>query len=565
MATTATGPVKTELQRSVGFYGLMFVSLGSIIGSGWLLGALHVAQVAGPSGIISWVIGAVMLSTLALIYAELGATYPVAGGTARFAYFSHGPVAGFLSGWTSWLQAVFIAPVEVIAALTYLSSVHWVDKHFSMVRASGLLNDRGLIVAILAMVGFTALNLAGAKLMAESNTGIVIWKTIVPILTVVVILFASFHGGNFHTATDHDHTGGGFAPAGIHGIFAALPAGVVFALQGFEQAAQLAGEAYNPKKDISRAILTAMAIGATIYMALEIVFIGAINPANLVHGWGNPLGGSGAGDYGAWYTLALAVGAGWLGTILIIDAVVSPGGTGLVYLGTTARISYAMGTEPEMPSALARTNSRGVPAVSLIVAAVLGICAFGPFKSWSAIVSIVTDTTAVMYAFAPVALGSLQVHDKAGRDRPYRMPAPKILLPAGFAFADLLIYWTGWDFMWKLDIMIVIGFILFFIGASVKKTNALEKVKHAVWIGPWLIGLTILSSMGRYGAWGPQDVKGHNWLSRNHNFLPPSWDLLVIVVFSIAIYYWALSCVMKQADVDAAIERDAHQINFMVE
>ncbi len=412
MATaTPDSSVHTELNRSVGFWGLMFVSLGSIIGSGWLLGALNVAKEAGPSGIVSWIIGAIMLSTLALIYAELGATYPVAGGTARFAYFSHGPVAGFLSGWTSWLQAVFIAPVEVIAALTYLSSVHWVNKHFSMVRPSGLLNDRGLIVALIAMVAFTALNLAGAKLMAESNSGIVIWKTIVPVLTIVVIVFLSFHGANFHTGTDHG-AGGGFAPAGIHGIFAALPVGVVFALQGFEQAAQLAGEAYNPKKDISRAILTAMAIGASIYLLLEVVFVGAIDPKNIAHGWSNPLGGSGAGDYGAWYTLALAVGAGWLGTILIIDSVISPGGTGLVYLGTTARISYAIGTEPEMPTALTKTDSRGVPYVSLIVAAVVGILAFGPFKSWSSIVSIVTDTTAVMYAFAPVALGSLQIHDQ---------------------------------------------------------------------------------------------------------------------------------------------------------
>jgi amino acid transporter len=196
------------LQRSVGFYGLMFVSLGSIIGSGWLLGALNVAKEAGPSGVISWVLGAIMLSTLALIYAELGATYPVAGGTARFAYFSHGPVAGFLSGWTSWLQAVFIAPVEVIASLTYLSAISWVHEHFSMVTADGLLNGRGLVVAILAMVGFTALNLAGAKVMAESNTGIVIWKTLVPILTIVVVAFLAFHGGNFHTASDHAASGG---------------------------------------------------------------------------------------------------------------------------------------------------------------------------------------------------------------------------------------------------------------------------------------------------------------------------------------------------------------------
>ena len=45
-----------------------------------------------------------------------------------------------------------------------------------------------------------------------------------------------------------------------------------------------------------------------------------------------------------------------------------------------------------------------------------------------------------------------------------------------------------------------------------------------------------------------------------------SWlMLLVVIVFSVAIYYWALTCVMAQSDVDAAIERDAHQINFIAE
>src|SRR6478735_2646903 len=102
MSETATRALRTDdtptegrLRRSVGFYGLMFVSLGSIIGSGWLLGALNAAEVAGPASILSWVLAAAMLSLLALTYAELGASYPVAGGTGRFPYYSHGPLAGF--------------------------------------------------------------------------------------------------------------------------------------------------------------------------------------------------------------------------------------------------------------------------------------------------------------------------------------------------------------------------------------------------------------------------------------------------------------------------------------
>src|SRR5258706_15638922 len=126
---------KGGLHRSVGFYGLMFLSLGSIIGSGWLLGALNAAKAAGPASVLSWMLAAAMLSLLALTYAELGAAYPVAGGAARFPHYSHGPIAGFTAGWASWLQAVFVAPIEVLAAITYVNSVHWVHDNFNMIHS----------------------------------------------------------------------------------------------------------------------------------------------------------------------------------------------------------------------------------------------------------------------------------------------------------------------------------------------------------------------------------------------------------------------------------------------
>src|SRR5437868_6288999 len=155
------------LRRSVGFYGLMFVSLGSIIGSGWLLGALNAAEQAGPASVLSWILAAGMLTLLALTYAELGATYPVAGGSGRFPYYSHGPIAGFTAGWASWLQAVFVAPIEVLAVITYVNSIGWVNTHFNMLNKfgnnAGLLNEAGLVVAIILMLLFTTVNLAGAK------------------------------------------------------------------------------------------------------------------------------------------------------------------------------------------------------------------------------------------------------------------------------------------------------------------------------------------------------------------------------------------------------------------
>ena len=69
------------LTRNVGFFGLLLTSEGSIIGSGWLFGALFAATIGGPAAIIAWLIGSVAVILLALVHAEPGGMFPVSGGT----------------------------------------------------------------------------------------------------------------------------------------------------------------------------------------------------------------------------------------------------------------------------------------------------------------------------------------------------------------------------------------------------------------------------------------------------------------------------------------------------
>jgi amino acid transporter len=108
-----------RLRREVGFVGILFTSVGSIIGSGWLFGALTASQIAGPAALISWVIGGAIMLLLALVHAELGGMYPVAGGSARFPHYAFGSLIGFAGGWFAFLGAVTTAPIEVEAALQY--------------------------------------------------------------------------------------------------------------------------------------------------------------------------------------------------------------------------------------------------------------------------------------------------------------------------------------------------------------------------------------------------------------------------------------------------------------
>ncbi len=69
-----------KLKRSIGPLGLTFIALSGMLGSGWLFVPLFLSQMAGPAGILSWMIGAVAVLILAFCYAEIGAQIPVAGG-----------------------------------------------------------------------------------------------------------------------------------------------------------------------------------------------------------------------------------------------------------------------------------------------------------------------------------------------------------------------------------------------------------------------------------------------------------------------------------------------------
>lgn len=532
VATVVESP--PHLKREVGFWGLTFVSLGSIIGSGWLFGALKGASAAGPASTLSWVLAAVMLAVLALIHAELGTTYPFAGGTARYPQLAFGPIAGFAAGWASWLQAVAIAPIEVEATLGYMANISWISKHIALQNSNSTLTVQGLIVGTVLMLIFTVINLVGVKLLSETNTVTVIWKTAVPVLTVVTLMSLSFHGGNFSA-------GGGFMPFGAHGVFAALPLGVVFALQGFEQAVQMAGEARNPQKDLSRAILTAAAVGTVVYLLLEVAFIGSLNPHDLVHGWAHPMA---KGSFGPYATLATAAGAAWLTWMLYADAVVSPAGTGLVYMGTSARLSYALGREKSVPKVFA-SIWRGVPIGSILLAFVVGEIAFLPFPSWQALVGVVTDATAIMYAFAPVSLHALRLRDPERR-RPYRLPAWRVLTPIGFVSANLIIYWTGWETAWKLSIGIAAGFVIFAITRLVRADAiAAFKWKASAWIWPWWAGLVALGYVGRYGG---------------HNYLPEWIDLLAVTAFSLVIYVLATRIAMSSAEVAEVVAAEEGEL-----
>jgi len=354
----------------MGLVGATWASETSIIGSGWLFGAWLAASAAGTAALLGWVIAGAAVIVLALVHAELGAMYPVAGGTARFPHFAFGSVAGISFGFFSWVQALTVAPIECFAVMQY-ASYYW---HSVYNTSTGVTTGLGFAMTVILMALFTAVNFLAMRMFSRVNSAITWWKVAVPVFAIIVLLF-KFHGSNFGSH-------GGFMPYGIKSVFAAIPAaGIVFSYLGFEQADQLAGEIKNPQKNLPRAIILAILIGTAIYVLLQVVFIGALTPGQLAHGW-TALGTNAGLSSGPFAFLAGAVALGWLGTLLRVDAVISPSGTGLIYATSTSRVGYGLARNRYYPQVFAKVDARGVPWVSLILTFVFGLVFLLPFPSW---------------------------------------------------------------------------------------------------------------------------------------------------------------------------------------
>ncbi len=546
------------LDRGVGFLGLLWASETSIIGSGWLFGALGAVVLAGPSAIFGWVLGSLIIILLALVHAELGGLFPVSGGTSRFPHYAFGSFAGATFGWASYLQAASVAPIEVLAAVQYLSTAHWArDFYVSHAGSGGTLHGFGYLAAGILMLLFVIINLVGIRWFARINNALTTWKVAIPVVTVIILLIGHFHSANF------GHAGGGFFvhPGAVKAILLTLPAGIIFSLLGFEQAVQIGGESKNPGRDLPRAVILSILIGAILYILIQVAFIASMPTSLLIsqHGWTN-LGATNTNatvtalNAGPFFTLASIVGISWLATLLRIDAVVSPGGTGLMYETSSARLSFGLSKNGYVPTAFERVSRARVPVFGVIIATLIGVLFLLPFPSWSKLVGIVTSASVLMYAGAPVAMGALRLQ-KPHLTRTYRLPAGAVMAPLAFVGAGWVILFSGWQTYTTLMVAMLIGYGLIAISYRFKLNPRAPAMdwQAAPWIIVWLIGMGVVSYLSDFGPGGIIGGIGifKNVLDQGGTNAIGLWGgIIASAVFNLIIYYWAIATRLPEDKVD---------------
>lgn len=512
----------TGLHRDVSKLSLLFTGVGSIIGSGWLFGALYAAQIAGPAAILSWVVGGIMFIFIGLAFAELSVMFPVAGGVIRFPNYSFGSFAAYSAGWTSWLSASSVAPIEVLATLQYASRyLEWLGSD-----ATGqfvLSWPGGYLVGVGLMFIYSIINLMGVKAFVKFNDVLVWWKLAVVLLVIAAFFLASFHPENLVDL-------GGFAPEGWSAIFVAVSTGgVAFAYLGFRQGIEFAGETDNPQRNVPFAVIGSIVITTIIYVLLQIAFITALPDYIATSNWSSL---SFQNDAGPLAGLAAILGILSIGGIsavallLYVDAIVSPADTGLIFAGVTARLSFANARNKNAPQWLARLNKNGIPWLSVILMFVVGCIYFLPFPGWRQFVGFVVAATVVSFGIGPLVVGAMR-RQLPDQERPFRLPWGDFIPIVAFICTNLIVLWTGWETNFKVGCAIALGYTVLIVYTAMDKERMPPfEWKAGSWFIPWLLLLGLVSWLSPYGG--------------GIAILGPLGSAAAIAVVSIVIYYWAV-------------------------
>lgn len=494
---------------------LVLLGLGSLIGSGWLFGAWEASSIAGPAAIISWIIGFVVIGTIAYNYIEIGTMFPQSGGMSNYAQYTHGSLLGFIAAWANWVSLVTIIPIEAVSAVQYMSSWPWDwAKPMGSLMKDGSISTTGLIAVYAIIIIFSLLNYWSVKLLTSFTSLISFFKLGVPLLTIIMLMISGFDTGNY------GHSVGTFMPYGSAPIFAATTmSGIIFSFNAFQTIINMGSEIKSPEKNIARGIAISLTISAVLYIVLQSTFITSM-PQSMIyeHGW------SGINFNSPFADMAILLGLNWLAILLYIEAVVSPFGTGVSFVAVTGRVLRAMEKNGHIPKFLGKMNEKyKIPRVAIVFNAIISMVMVTLFRDWGTLAAVISTATLVAYLTGPTTVIALR---KMGpkMTRPFRARILKFMAPLSFVLASLAIYWAMWPTTAEVILIIILGLpIYFFYEYKMNWKNTKKQIGGSLWIIVYLVVLSFLSFIGS------KEFKGLNWIHY-------PWDFLVIIIVALIFY-----------------------------
>jgi L-asparagine transporter-like permease len=219
---------------------LAMLALGTVIGGSFFLGSSVAIHSAGPSIIISYILGGVLVYFILYALSEMTVANPGSGSFRAFASEAYGQGTGFVIGWVYWTGMVLAMSSEATAISILVRE--WVPD----ISLSWL--------GTLIIIGVTLLNLLGASKLSKLESGLAAIKviTILAFIVIGILLIIGLFPGTPAVGAGV-LTREAFFSGGIKGLAGSMLI-VMFAYAGFEVIGLAASEAENPQETIPKAI-----------------------------------------------------------------------------------------------------------------------------------------------------------------------------------------------------------------------------------------------------------------------------------------------------------------------
>lgn len=411
-----------KLKRSIGLWSAVAINVGAIIGGGIFVVTGIVAGYADSALVVSMVFAGIIAFITAWSFAKLTAWQPVEGGVYEYGRQLVSPYAGFLAGWM-WLVANTFTGAAVSLGFAY-----YLTTAFPGLPTS--------IVAATLCLGFTALNLVGAKESANVNS------ILVAIKLAILAFFVLF--GVFHVSPSNFIPFIPLSNGVLYGTFF-----IFFAYGGFARVSVVAEEIKDAKRNVPRALLLSLTISMIVYVLVGLIAVGLLGPVGLASS-ASPL------------STAIGVTGNSLAVqIVSVGGLVATASVLLTAILGVSRMAYSMARRNDLPSALSRLHHRFLtPYYSILATGVL-MATLVLFVDLKSVVAVSTFALLFNYCVTNISAFKLKNGHRLGQFMPLLGLATCLLLLAFILFATPQAWLVGVVFL-------VAGTIYYYVQRKLK-------------------------------------------------------------------------------------------------
>ena len=415
------------LERSLGLYSTMMISMGAMIGSGiFVLPALGFKK-AGPAVVLAYVLAAIVVLPPALSKAEMATAMPESGGTYLYIDRALGPMMGTIAGIGAWFSLVFKSAFALVGLGAYLL--------LFVPLAEGAIKFVALGLAALIIV----LNISGTELSGK------IQAIIVSLVVVSLVGYTL----NFGVVADTSQ----FTPFATHGSAGVVTAAafVFVSYAGVTKIASIAEEVRDPGRNLPRAILGSLGVMTVIYIAVVAAIVGLSNPDVLIHG-----GPDGSASLTPMADGAASLFSGYGVVIISVVAVIALTSMANAGVLSSSRFPLAMSRDSLLPSTLETIDDRfKTPKNSILLtgSVLLLLIAFVP----------VIELAKLASAFQILVFSIINVALIAFRTANIEEYDPEFIAP-GYPYVQVFGVIAGAGLLTQMGTMPIVGAIAIILG-----------------------------------------------------------------------------------------------------